>query len=257
MVGRPRLPAALCAFVACVLAACDAPDPFMPDRAEPGLYMILYPGGDPLARLQDGSGALHGLLVRTGTPLETTYLRPDALTMTRARDGLRLGWEIRDLTGEATAFNYAGGLLNQGNLRLPRSATVAGAGAESIEPGDHFDLVVSTPGGDIRGSVDVPLRPVVRAVEKDGRTVFSWSPVPGAGAYEATFRGADGTFEELPLGRDTMLTVFRPILEGDQISVYTYDRNLAAYLLDDTLVRAGIDRGFGFLGAVVSADLAY
>ncbi len=251
MIRRPMV----CGFLlAAVFAGCNDPDPFMPDRPEPGLYMMLHPGDDALAVAHSQDSTLYGLLVRTGTPLSTEYLHPESVTMTRRGDGQPLGWQILDLTGDAPSFTASGGSFSAGNLRLPRSTGGSGGGAQSIRPGDLYDLSVVVNGIEILGSVHVPERPDIRAREVNGQTVLSWSQAAGAGGYEVSFRGGDGAFAGNGLGPDTTFVLDRPLLAGDRVWLYVYDQNLAAYLLDGQLGRSGIDTGFGFVGAITSTE---
>lgn len=250
--------ATLCALVlAATFAACNDQDPFMPDSPEPGLYMVLYPGDDAFAVGHSQDSTLYGLLVRTGTPLSTEYLRPESVTMTRREDREPLAWQILDLTGDAPSFTYSDGSFSAGNLRLPRSTGGSGGGAGSIRPGDTYDLDVVVDGTEIRGSVHVPERPDIRAREVDGQTILVWSQVAGADGYEVSFRGADGLVAGRDLGPDTTFVLDRQLLGGDRIWLTAYDANLTAYLLDGQLGRSGIDTGFGFVGAMTSTERVF
>lgn len=230
-----------------LLAGCAGDSIVPPSGDEPFVYIILGQRTVNHRALGPKYGQ-HGYLLRSGSPAEPAiFLEADRFDMLRARDRARFGWRSFGFKGEATgtwAVSY-----DDANYNLPDTATMAGLGAEDIQPGERYELEIEVGGALILGSVVVPDSFTVTVTELNGRTVATWPDVAGAAGYQVHFADEDAV-----LLTDTLFGLPADAIgSGGALAVEAMDPNLWLYITNDQTPRAGIEGALGLFGALTTA----
>lgn len=244
MVNRWRAAlAVLAAMIPTVLAGCDRP-PTLVVNTEPLLYLVLnhrVPAAQPPGQ--------YALLLTTGSVVEPTYREATRFEMRRRRDGALFAWRTTGRTGRAPG-DYSGIALVNANYHLPDASGPAGLGADSIIPGETYDLLIETEGALMRGSVVTPGR-FALTIQPSNPARVVWPRVAGAQAYSVEVSGQTAPMLQtdtsliLPAGSETAFTIV----------VHALDPQLYQFQTNERLGRSGVDAGFGLFGAITTARL--
>lgn len=242
-----RKRAALVLACTASVLGCRADPITLPAGDEAFLYIIL---GQRTPNLVAGVSGQHGYLLRSGRPdRPATFLEADRFEMRREVDGALFGWQSYGFSGETAdvlAVSYS-----DANYHLPDGTTAGGLGADSIGPGERYELDVAIDGSVIRGSVTVPETFSATVREQNDRAVATWPRVSGAAGYQLHIPD-----EDLVLLTDTFYPLPEALIgTGAELVVDALDPNIWLYLTDDQAASAGIEGAFGLFGAMTSARL--
>lgn len=238
--------ASLALLAGALLVGCRGDEVLIPNSQEPFLHLVL---NQRTASERIGRSGQFAFLLTSGSPAEPAHFRcAERFAMWGGGDAAQFRWRSLDCSGEVGGFPAVS--FNDANYYLPDPTTAEGLGAEAIQPGQMYELLIETAGRTIRGSVRVPASFTASLSERDGRRVVTWPKVSGAAGYQ--IRLPD---ERLVLQQDTVYTVPDEVGKGERIEIRALDPNLWRYLTEDQVQRSGIDAGFGIFGAITTARL--
>lgn len=248
--GCARILLILC-VIGSFLPACEGEGVTEPARDEPFVYLVLNERsishyGDPSLLSQ------HALLVTSGVPTESPRYREAQRFEMRAISDRR-GFDWRRYDGLlADPGTYSGISMKYANFYLSETASIRGMGAKDLRAGDGYELYIETDGRVIRGATRIPESFIVSLQEHQGRLTAVWPQVKGAAGYRISL--SDGASE---IRVDTTLMIPDALRAGGLLTVYALDENLYRYTMSDGVGRAGIDGGYGVLGAVSVARVEW
>ncbi|MDP9347857.1 MAG: hypothetical protein M3P24_01725 [Gemmatimonadota bacterium] len=229
-----------------LLMGCAGDAVLVPKSEEPFLYLVLN------QRTPNEHMNLVGqfaFLLTSGSPAEPPRFRcAERFRMRRASDGAEFGWRGIQCSGETGG--YPGVSFNDANYFLPDTATAQGLGAQSLRPGEAYEIQIETGGRVLRGRAGIPAPFTVSLGERDGRRVLAWPKVAGAAGYQIKLPD-----DELVTQPDTSYTLPSEASRGSRIEVRALDANLWEYANNARVARAGIDTGYGLFGAITTARL--
>lgn len=240
--------AALVILSVALLAGCRGDEVLIPNSEEPFLNLVL---NQRTVSERVGRSGQFAFLLTSGSPAEPARFRcAEHFTMRPTGTTAQFRWRALACSGEVGGYPAVS--FNDANHYLPDPTTAEGLGAEAIQPGGAYELLIETGGRTIRGSVRVPVSFSASASEHNGRRMAVWPRVVGAAGYQ--IRLPD---ERLVTQTDTSFTVPDEVLRGEQIEIRALDPNLWRYVTEDQLHRSGIDGGFGVFGAISTARLTF
>jgi hypothetical protein len=229
-----------------LLAGCRGDEVQVPNSEEPFLYLVL---NQRMPSERTGRVGQFAFLFTSGSPAEPARFRcAERFRMRRVSDGAEFGWRSIFCTGETGG--YPGVSFNDANYFLPDTATAQGLGAQSLRPGEAYEIQIETGGRVLRGRAGIPAPFTVSLTGHDGRRVLAWPRVAGAAGYQIKLPN-----DELVTQADTSYTLPSEASGGSRIEVRALDANLWEYANNPRVARAGIDTGYGLFGAISTARL--
>lgn len=218
--------------------ACDN-DPVFPENRRPFVYLILNQtvelNGEPV------QPAFLLTIVRADS---VVYRGAERFEMRRLSDGALFDW-TSERADVSLDFGIAGPRMQSANWLLADSATSAGLGQPSLEPGETYELVVETGSEVIRGKTTIPDTFSVSVLERDGQRVAVWPTVDGAVAYSVDAVGVDEPFYDFQPD-----TTYELDAAATAVSVRAVGPHAFRYATDEDARRAGIEGGLGVFGAI-------
>lgn len=220
--------------------ACDS-NPVLPETRRPFVYLVLNQTVE-----RDGERVQPAFLLTILRADSVVHRGAERFEMRRLSDGARFDWrEERDVQ---LGFDIAAPPLRTANWLLADSATGAGLGRPSLEPGQTYELVVETGGEVIRGRATIPDTFSVSVVERGGGQLAVWPTVDGAAAYSVDAVGAGGPFHTLQTD-----TTFLLADSATALSVIAVGPATHRFMTDEEVRRAGVVGGLGVFGAILEA----
>lgn len=243
----PRFPRSSAILLGVVLAglsvgtACDS-NPVLPDIRRPFVYLVLNQTVE-----RDGGAVQPAFLLTILRADSVVHRGAERFEMRRLSDGARFDWGT-ERTDVPLAFGSAAPGLRTANWLLADSATSAGLGRPSLEPGQTYELVIETGGEVIRGRATIPDTFSVSVVEREGRRLAVWPTVKGAAAYSVDAVGAGESFHTPQTDTTYVLAD-----SATALSVIAVGPNTHRFITDENARRAGVEGGLGVFGAILEA----
>lgn len=240
--SSPRLFILLFAFPIAAVLGCNSVPIVLP-RSDPFLYLVLH-------QRTFVSPQQRALLLTVGSPTNSDYRLADMFEMRRRSDGAPFVWRDLGQRGQAPV-DASNASLTDGNYGLMDSASAGSLGATDIGFGTGYDLMIRTGGVTINGTVTVPAA-FGLVLQSDGaKRVVCWPRVNGALSYSVEIGGVTAPhFQD-----DTLIEMPALPSVGADVVVKALDTNLTRYVRDGRTIRAGIDAGYGVVGALSIASL--
>lgn len=233
--------------LACLLlliTSCDGDPVLVPADRGPFLYLILGQSTYFQGRPGNPPGQ-YAVLLTMGAPTDPVVLRSgQRFELRRTGDSAIFGWEDLGRDGVVGSRASSGtNLLRDVTHHLPAHRPASGLGADSLAPLTTYALTIEIDGVVMQGSVRTPGELDVRRSE-DGQRL-SWDGVEGAAGYRLS--GAD-------LAVHYTTSTSYPLTDADRaerrVTIQALEANAWRYLVDDDMVRSGIDQGRGVFGGM-------
>lgn len=223
-----------------VVTGCQS-DLAVPEVGEPFFHLVLIPGGNTGGQ---ATGSQYAMALDIMSAAEFSCRPVEQLDMRRGSDGALFDWRV-----DGTCDFPPGGIPRPpmaACCTLPFEGVGGELGAEALQPGESYSIVVTTGDLTVRGTTTMPGVPQVTVVGAPDAPVAVWSPVPGATGYRVLDDDytTDTTYA-LPPGHGV-------------VQIEALDPNLWVYRTDDQVLSSGIQGALGVFGsAAESPEVAY